>query len=113
MKRVIPTKLLIILFFQLFIFCPKAFPGTGWLTTKKKNDIHYKPFVDVKKPENKLVIFITENGKVYKGRCRKKKATVCRITPSKKFYRKEEIRFIVLKLIPFFAPEVVKSGVIK
>jgi len=92
-----------------------ALSETGWLKISKENSIYYRPFVDVKNPKGKLVIFVTEDGQVYKGRCRKKKiASTCRVTPSKKFPDKfVEIRYIVLELTPNFPPKLLKSGVIK
>ena len=104
-----------ILFLLAVAVGSSAFSETGWLKIEKKNTVYYRPFVDVRNPKNKLVIFVTEDGQVYKGRCRKKKiASTCRVTPSKKFPDKFfEIRYIVLELIPSFPPKLLESGVIK
>ena len=75
----------------------------GW---KEKNG-YYRPFVRVKNPKGKIVLFITPNGKVYKGRCTK--GGYC--YPRKKFLFKTPLRFIVINLNGSI-PEVVRTGVI-
>jgi hypothetical protein len=104
-----------ILFLLAVAVGSSAFSETGWLKIEKKNTVYYRPFVDVRNPKNKLVIFVTENGKIYKGRCRRKNViSICRITPSKRFPDKfTEMRYIVLELIPDFPPKFLKTGVIK
>ena len=91
-----------------------ALADTGWFKVFKKHKVYYKPFVDVKTSENILVLFITEEGRVYKGRCKSKlKLETCAVTPGKIFPTSTvEIRYIVLKLNRFRAPEVIKTGVI-
>ncbi|WP_165863702.1 hypothetical protein [Phorcysia thermohydrogeniphila] len=104
------------MFFLIFIGMSEgALSETGWLRFVKKNDIYYRPFVDVINPKNKLVVFVTEDGHIYKGRCRKKRvAKTCRVTPSKRFSDKfVEIRYIVLELVPDYPPKLVRSGVVE
>jgi hypothetical protein len=109
-------KFLLVLFFFAFVGMREgALSETGWLKFVKKNDIYYRPFVDVRNPKNKLVVFVTEDGRIYKGRCRKKKvAKTCRVTPSKRFSDKfVEIRYLVLELVPDYPPKLVRSGVVE
>ena len=81
---------------------------SGW---KEKNG-YYKPFVVVENPEDKLVLFITPEGKIYRGKCRRRELSGnCAISPGKKFSNKLPLRYIVLGLNGY-APSVVKTGVI-
>jgi hypothetical protein len=82
---------------------------SGW---KEKNG-YYKPFVVVENPEDKLVLFITPEGRVYRGKCRKREpgAGSCTVFPGKKFSDRLPLSFIVLELNGH-APSVVKTGVI-
>ena len=76
---------------------------SGWL---EKNG-YYKPYVKVE-TNNCLVLFITEKGKVYRGKCRKNRSIV---TPGKKFLTKSDrITYIILKLEEFSHPKVIETG---
>ncbi|WP_297445753.1 hypothetical protein [Desulfurobacterium sp.] len=87
---------------------------TGWLKKRRKGLIYFKPFVTVTSPDT-VVIFITPEGKVYRGTCRKKTfLRTCRVTPGKRFDSPyAEIRYIVLKISPPEAPEILKTGIVK
>ena len=76
---------------------------SGWM---EKNG-YYKPYVKVKL-EHCLVLFITERGKVYRGKCRKGRSIV---TPGKKFFTKSDrITYIILELEDFSYPKVIEIG---
>ena len=117
MKRKGQGILKIFLGLTLFIFGLKggALAETGWIKFTKKNDVYFRPFVDVRNPKNKLVIFVTEDGHIYRGRCRQRRVVdFCRVSPSKKFKDNlVEIRYIVLELVPPFAPKLVRSGTVE
>jgi len=83
---------------------------TGWI---EKNS-RYKPFVLVNSPKGKLVLFITPDGRVYRGKCRRRylDRKVCRIFPGKRFSSKEPLRYIVLQLTGS-TPSLVETGVIQ
>ncbi len=79
----------------------------GWVTKGE----FYKPFVVLNRPSNKVVLFVTSDGRVYKGRCRKKGVNRCTIYPGKRFRTRESVRYIILRL-GRSAPEIVGNGVI-
>ncbi len=91
-----------------------ALAGTGWFRIERRHHLYFKPFVDVKKEKDVMVLFITGDGKIYRGKCRERTIKdTCSITPGKKFPdNTESIRYIILKLKKFYAPEIVKTGVI-
>ena len=91
-----------------------AFCETGWFRIERGHSLYFKPFIEVKSAKDRMVLFITSDGKVYKGKCRKKTIKdFCSITPGKKFPdNTESIRYIILKLRKFYAPEIVKTGII-
>ena len=68
----------------------------------------------VKNSKDKMVLFITSEGKIYRGKCREKTIKdTCSVTPGKRFPdNTESIRYIILRLKKFYAPEVEKTGVI-
>jgi len=74
---------------------------------------YYKPFVTVKEPKDKIVLFVTPDGKVFKGRCRRRAKEKCSIYPGKRFPGSLPIRYIILKIPGFSPPEVVGTGVIR
>jgi len=82
---------------------------TGWI---EKNS-YYKPFVLVSSPKGKLVLFITPEGRVYRGKCRKRylNRKVCKVFPGKRFPSKEPLRYIVLQLTGS-APSLIETGVV-
>jgi len=76
---------------------------SGWI----EKSGYYKPYVKVK-ANNCLVLFITEKGKVYRGKCRKNRSLV---TPGKKFYsNSQKITYIVLEIEDFSYPKVIETG---
>lgn len=93
-----------LIFLFLLLLPLKVFSSqSGWI---EKNG-YYKPYVKAK-TGNCLVLFITERGKVYRGKCRKRRLIV---TPGKIFPSKnEKITFIVLKLDGVSYPEIVETG---
>ncbi len=94
---------LIVFFSILFIPFNLLASQSGWI---EKNG-YYKPYVKVK-TGNCLVLFITEKGKIYRGKCRKRRLIVI---PGKRFPSKnEKITFIVLKLDGVSYPEIVETG---
>jgi len=92
------------IFLFLLLLPLKVFASqTGWI---EKNG-YYKPYVKVK-AKHCLVLFITEKGKVYRGKCRKRRSIV---TPGKRFLSKsEKITFIILKLDGISYPQIVETG---
>jgi len=55
-----------------------------------------------------LVLFVTEEGKVYRGKCRKGRSIV---TPGKRFLsNSEKITYIVLKISDFSYPQLIETG---
>ncbi len=106
MRRV----LILITFLLILISTPsQSAQKSGWI----KRNSYFKPFVLVYSPKGKLVLFITPEGRVYRGKCRKSSLNreFCRISPGKKFYSKEPLRYVVLQL-GSGAPQVVETGVI-
>ncbi|MEO2069361.1 MAG: hypothetical protein ABGX27_07615 [Desulfurobacteriaceae bacterium] len=106
-----------LLFVVLFVFATTltSFAETGWIEYKGRNSIYYKPFVDVKgADEDTLVLFVTQDGRVYKGRCKKysfRSKNGCRITPGKRFLTyTDPVLYIVIKLRTFSSPKLLKSG---
>ncbi|ADU97501.1 hypothetical protein Theam_1541 [Thermovibrio ammonificans HB-1] len=97
----------------LFPYLPGIGAETGWKRFDRSST-YFKPFVTVENPKDKLVVFITPSGKVYKGRCRKRKAkNRCRVFPGKRFYSPDEaIYYLVVRINPPNPPEVLESGVI-
>ncbi|ADY74011.1 hypothetical protein Dester_1380 [Desulfurobacterium thermolithotrophum DSM 11699] len=101
----------------LFLFTfsyGNAFAGTGWFRIEKGHSLYFKPFVDVKLQKDVMVLFVTSKGKIYRGKCREKTIKdACSITPRKRFRdNTESIRYIILRLKKFYAPEVIKTGVV-
>ena len=91
--------LLFLLLFPLKVFASQS----GWI----ERNGYYKPYVKVK-AGNCLVLFITEKGKVYRGKCRKNRSMV---TPGKRFFTKSDrITYIILKLKDFSYPKVIEIG---
>ncbi len=90
-------------------------PSSGWLQKARKGYVYFKPFVKLKAGNNRMVIFVTSNGKIYKGRCRTKNAyPKCIVTPGKKFDSPyNEIRYIILKISNPLPPEIKKTGIIE
>ena len=107
-------KNLLMTMFLLLLFYDNALPGTGWFRIEKGNSLYFKPFVDVKNSKDRMVLFITSEGKIYRGKCREKTIKdTCSVTPGKRFPdNTESIRYIILRLKKFYAPEVEKTGVI-
>ena len=107
-------KRLVMIIFLLVFSYDNVLPGTGWFRIEKGHSLYFKPFVDVKSTKDKMGLFITDGGKIYRGKCREKTIRdVCPITPGKRFpTNTESIRYIILKLKKFYAPEVEKTGVI-
>ena len=107
-------KKLVMVMFLIVLSYSNALPGTGWFRIEKGHSLYFKPFVDVKSTGDKMVLFITSNGKIYRGKCREKTIrNTCPVTPGKRFpTNTESIRYIILKLRKFYAPEVEKTGVI-
>ncbi len=98
MKKRVPVFLFLLLF-PLKVLASQS----GWI---EKNG-YYKPYVKVK-TNNCLVLFITEKGKVYRGKCRKNRSVV---TPGKKFFTKSvRITYVILKLEDFSYPKVIETG---
>ena len=104
------------LFFLLTIclspFCMLSFAAeTGWFRTKN----YYKPYVKVENFLRRQVLFITRDGKVYTGRCRKERGfhNYCRIVPAKKFKSIDGgITYIVLKVDGYYSPRIIEYGTI-
>jgi len=68
----------------LFLFS-SAFAGeSGWLYICSSKGCFYKPFVRIS--GDRLVYFVSSDGRVYKGRCRKRAKYPCRATTHKRFY---------------------------
>ncbi|RUM42190.1 MAG: hypothetical protein DSY34_02375 [Desulfurobacterium sp.] len=101
----------------LFLFTlsyGSALAGTGWFRIEKGHHLYFKPFVDIKKGKDVMVLFVTGEGKIYRGKCREKTIKdTCSVTPGKRFPdNSENIRYIILKLKKFYAPEIIRTGVI-
>jgi hypothetical protein len=96
----------------LFSFCAHSFAAeTGWFRGKG----YYKPYVKVENFLNRQVLFITKDGKVYTGRCKKEKGfyNFCYIVPGKKFRSIDGgITYIVLKIDGYYPPRVIEYGTI-
>jgi hypothetical protein len=100
--------------FSLFLVLAFTLPAFGAQAGWESFSTYYKPFVTVERPQNKLVLFITPNGRVYRGKCRKRKRLKkCRVYPRKKFNEPLALRYLILKLSSFSPPEIVETGVIK
>ncbi|OMH40703.1 hypothetical protein [Desulfurobacterium indicum] len=97
----------------LLIFSLTANSATGWLKKRRKGYIYFKPFVTVNSPDV-VVIFITSEGKVYRGVCRKKKfIDTCTVTPGKHFDSPYTVmRYIVLEISPPYAPKILRTGTV-
>ena len=95
-----------------FSFCVRSLAAeTGWFRTGN----YYRPYVKVENFLNKQVLFITNKGTVYTGRCRKKKTfyNYCYIVPGKKFTSVDGgITYVVLKVDGYYPPRVVEYGII-
>ncbi|WP_456397750.1 hypothetical protein [Desulfurobacterium sp.] len=108
----------VIIFIMTFSFCllfsTTAMSATGWIKKEKKGYIYFKPFVTVKSPDV-IVIFITPKGKVYRGTCKKRNfINACIVTPRKQFdSHYTALKYIVLKISPPKAPEILKTGIVK
>lgn len=99
MKKKILLTLLSVFLFPLNLLASES----GWL----ERNGYYKPFVKVKL-KNCLVLFVTEKGKVYRGKCRKNRSIV---TPGKNFLsNSQKLTYIVLKISDFSYPQVVETG---
>ena len=86
-----------------FLSVPYVFSSeTGWI----EKGGYYKPYVKINL-KSCLVLFITEKGKVYRGRCRKSSPLV---TPVKTFIFPERITYVVVKLSDFSFPQVLETG---
>ena len=107
-------KKLMMIILLLVLSCSNAPAGTGWFRIEKGHSLYFKPFVDVKSAKDRIVLFITSEGKIYRGKCREKTIKdTCPVTPGKRFPdNTESIRYIILRLKKFYAPEIVKTGVI-
>jgi len=96
----------------LFSFYARSFATeTGWFRAEN----YYKPYVKVENFLNKQVLFITKDGKVYTGRCRRKRGfhNYCYIVPMKKFKSVDgEMTYIVLKIDGYYSPRVIEYGMI-
>ncbi|WP_457569717.1 hypothetical protein [Desulfurobacterium sp.] len=108
MKKAIPLIAVFLLISSL-----TANSATGWLKKRRKGYIYFKPFVTVNSLDV-VVIFITPEGKVYRGTCRKKKfIDTCTVTPGKHFDSPYmALRYIVLKISPPDAPRILKMGIV-
>jgi len=99
-------------FVCFFSFCMPSFAAeTGWFRAEN----YYRPYVKVENFLNKQVLFITKDGKVYTGRCKKKKGfhNYCYIVPMKKFRSVDGgITYIVLKVDGYYSPRVTEYGMI-
>ena len=103
-------------FFLLVIYLsfshiPSLSAETGWFRLGN----YYKPYVKVENFLNKQVLFVTNDGRVYIGRCRKRKAfySYCYIIPGKKFKSLDGgITYIVLKVDGYYPPRVIEYGTI-
>ncbi|WP_163328991.1 hypothetical protein GFV12_06665 [Desulfurobacterium thermolithotrophum] len=100
--------------FLIVLSSVSALSETGWFRIEKGHSLYFKPFVDVKLQKDVMVLFITSEGKVYRGKCREKTIKdTCSITPGKRFQdNTESIRYIILRLRKFYAPELVRTGVV-
>lgn len=101
----------LIIFLTFFLVLPSFSSESGWFRVRD----YYKPFVKVKDFLNKQVLFITNRGKVYSGKCRKKGGFYnhCYIAPSKKFKTIDGgITFIVLKVDGYYPPRIVEFGTV-
>lgn len=107
-------KKLTMIIFLIVLSYGNALPGTGWFRIEKGHSLYFKPFVDVKSSKDKMVLFITSGGKIYRGKCREKAIRdTCSVTPRKRFPdNTESIRYIILKLKKFYAPKIMRTGVI-
>jgi len=106
-------EFVVIIFLSVFSSV-SALAGTGWFRIEKGHHLYFKPFVDVKKGKDVMVLFVTGEGKIYRGKCREKTIKdTCSVTPGKRFPdNSENIRYIILKLKKFYAPEIIRTGVI-
>jgi hypothetical protein len=100
--------LFLVICFSLF-HIPSLSAETGWFRLGN----YYKPYVKVENFPNKQVLFVTNDGKVYIGRCGKRKAfySHCYIIPGKKFKSLDGgITYIVLKVDGYYPPRVIEYG---
>ncbi len=101
-----------LLFICFLYFCNYSFGAeTGWFRVEN----YYQPYVKVENFLNKQVLFITNKGTVYTGRCKKKRAfyNYCYIVPGKKFKSVDGgITYIVLKIEGYYPPRVIEYGII-
>ena len=113
-SRVAPTiKFLTCLISSLFIFSLNSASSSlkcGWVLKRG----YYRPFVLIESPYRKFVLFITPDGKVYKGKCKKRflNKNLCKVFPGKRFKEPVPLRFIILEKT-LGAPLLIKSGVIE
>ncbi|WP_457567735.1 hypothetical protein [Desulfurobacterium sp.] len=105
---------LLIACLTFLLYSTTALSETGWLRKKRKGFVYFKPFVTVNE-QNVLVIFVTPEGNVYRGTCKQKHPTkTCRILPGKRFASPyTDLRYIVLKISPPEAPEILKTGTVE
>lgn len=98
----------VLLIIFTLVFSLNAFASsTGWLKIKRKRRIYYKPFVVLNNPNKVIVLFITSNGKIYKGKLLKGNY----ITPGKHFVTDlKDMLYITLKFNPPSAPKVTGYG---
>lgn len=71
--------LLIVFTLPVFSFAQDS----GWIRKCSKRGCFYKPFAKVRRDQ--FVIFVTAQGKAYKGKCRKRAKNPCLATSSKRF----------------------------
>ena len=92
----------------LLLIPAAALSQTGWIRVERGSRLFFKPFVKLKRCSASEVLFITSDGKVYRG---KPKGKSCTIVPGKRFpSASEDILYIVLKLRKNFPPQILKSG---
>jgi hypothetical protein len=88
---------------------------SGWQEFNRAGITYFKPFVSVKNPKNKLVLFVTSTGKVYKGRCYKRyrRGNFCREFPQKRFFdTTDEVLYLIFEINPPYAPQLIRKGVV-
>jgi len=101
---------LMFLFLVVFSF-PALSAESGWF----RMGSFFKPFVKVENFANKQVIFVTRDGRVYSGKCKREKKffNSCYIVPYKKFNSVDGgITYIVLKVDGYYPPRVVEYGTV-
>ena len=106
------SNVFLLLILCLSTFCVSSLAAeTGWFRTKN----YYKPYVRVENFLKRQVLFITRDGKVYTGRCRKEKGfhNYCHIVPAKKFKAVDGgITYIVLRIDGYYPPRIIEYGMI-